>query len=431
MQIDPERIKKRTKRTVRRIQNRIRKQKKKIRRILYRIRQQKIVHRVQNKVRNQEIFRKIQINAGRSFRRARRFASAKLEPLRIRLKDLFKDVPPALPISMAMLLFLFIALALMGRIEPDHGGQGENEPSSVSENISENTSENTSEKEEKEGGVDSTEQDSALKLAVQSILSHTIREVVDLKEGAEQTMRGNFMEILDKGRGASYELPSESWRPLWEETRRERREQLSQDPFLLLVNKWHYQPDGYEVEPVTLPNGQQIGDQCYDQLMKMLEDCEKAGGTPIVCSGYRPHEYQVGLFEEQTNRWLYAGYGQEEAEALAATAVAIPGTSEHELGLAADIYSSENLNLDESQVNTFTQQWLMENCWHYGFILRYPKDKSEITGIIFEPWHYRYVGDEHARKIHSAEICLEEYLDMAEHPDEAGDSIAADYLREN
>ena len=73
----------------------------------------------------------------------------------------------------------------------------------------------------------------------------------------------------------------------------------------------------------------------------------------------------------------------------------------------------------------------MESCWHYGFILRYPKDKSEITGIIFEPWHYRYVGDEHARKIHSAEICLEEYLDMAEHPDEAGDSIAADYLKDS
>ena len=150
--------------------------------------------------------------------------------------------------------------------------------------------------------------------------------------------------------------------------------------------------------------------------MKMLEDCEKAGGTPIVCSGYRPHEYQVGLFEEQTNRWLYAGYGQEEAEALAATAVAIPGTSEHELGLAADIYSSENLNLDESQVNTFTQQWLMENSWRYGFVLRYPQDKSDITGIIFEPWHYRYVGKKHAKKIFDAGICLEEYLDETEHP---------------
>jgi D-alanyl-D-alanine carboxypeptidase len=100
---------------------------------------------------------------------------------------------------------------------------------------------------------------------------------------------------------------------------------------------------------------------------------------------------------------------------MAATAVAVPGTSEHELGLAADIYSSENMSLDESQVDTFTQQWLMEHCWEYGFVLRYPKDKNEITGIIFEPWHYRYVGKEHAEIIHKAGICLEEYLDQAEH----------------
>ena len=70
-----------------------------------------------------------------------------------------------------------------------------------------------------------------------------------------------------------------------------------------------------------------------------------------------------------------------------------------------------HLNLDESQVNTFTQQWLMENCWHYGFILRYPKDKSEITGIIFEPWHYRYVGKEHATIIKENGICLEEDIE--------------------
>jgi LAS superfamily LD-carboxypeptidase LdcB len=98
-------------------------------------------------------------------------------------------------------------------------------------------------------------------------------------------------------------------------------------------------------------------------------------------------------------------------------AVAVPGTSEHELGLAADIYSSENMSLDESQVDTFTQQWLMENCWKYGFVLRYPRAKSDITGIIFEPWHYRYVGYEHARRIHEADICLEEYLDETEHPE--------------
>lgn len=423
MQTDPERIKKRAKRTFRRIQNSIRKHKKaqrvknririqKIARSIQdRIREQKIARSVQSRLQEQKLFSDLRMTSGRAFGRVRSFAAVKLESL--------KDLSPALPASLALLLFLFIALAVMGRGDADKGGQQEKEPSSVSE------------KQENEGAPGGGDQDSSLKLAVQNILSYTIREVVDLKEGAEDTMRGNFMEILDRGQGASYKLPSESWRPLWEETRRERRDRLEQDPFLLLVNKWHYQPDGYEVEPVTLPNGQQIGSQCYDQLMKMLEDCGEAGGTPIVCSGYRPHQYQVGLFDEQTNRWLYAGYGQEEAEELAATAVAVPGTSEHELGLAADIYSSENLNLDESQVDTFTQQWLMENCWHYGFILRYPKDKSEITGIIFEPWHYRYVGYEHAEKIHRAEICLEEYLDRTEHPDEAEDSIAADYLRDS
>lgn len=232
------------------------------------------------------------------------------------------------------------------------------------------------------------------------------------------SLRRDYMEILDKGEGDSFHPGSETERALWEKVRRERKEELSRAPFLLLVNKWHYLPEDYSMEPVTLPNGQMIGSDCYEPLMQMLEDCAQAGGSPIVCSGYRPHETQVYLYDEQINRWLYAGYGQEESEDLAATAVAIPGTSEHELGLAADIYSTENMSLDESQVYTFTQQWLMENCWRYGFILRYPKDKTEITGIIFEPWHYRYVGKEHARKIQEAGICLEEYLEETDHPEE-------------
>ena len=236
------------------------------------------------------------------------------------------------------------------------------------------------------------------------------------------SLRSEYMKILDRGEGDSFHPGSETERKLWETVRARRKKELSEDPYLILVNKWHYLPDDYEADPVTLPNGQMIGNQCFEPLMKMLEDCAEAGGTPIVCSGYRPHDKQVYLFGEQINRWLYAGYGQEDAEDLAATAVAIPGTSEHELGFAADIYSSENMSLDESQVQTFTQQWLMENCWRYGFVLRYPKDKSDITGIIFEPWHYRYVGDKHAQKIHQAGICLEEYLDETDHPEPTEDS---------
>ena len=255
----------------------------------------------------------------------------------------------------------------------------------------------------------------ALANAFRGLFSRAQEAAGVLKQQAEDTIRSEYMEILDSGKGAEFTPESGAQERLWEQVREERREKLQEEPLLLLVNKWHYLPEDYEVEAVDLDNGQQISSICYDQLMEMLGDCAEAGGTPIVCSGFRPHEKQVFLFDEQIRRWLNQGYGQEEAEAMAATAVAVPGTSEHELGLAADIYSSENMSLDESQVDTFTQQWLMEHCWEYGFVLRYPKDKNEITGIIFEPWHYRYVGKEHAEIIHKAGICLEEYLDQAEH----------------
>ena len=253
-----------------------------------------------------------------------------------------------------------------------------------------------------------------LAAAFRGIMEGADEAAVSARDQARQSLRDQYRAILDEGMGASFVPETEYGKKLWEEVRQQRREELEKDPFLILVNQWQYLPEGYEADPVDLPNGQRIDDDCYESLMQMLADCSAAGGTPIVCSGYRPHWYQENLFDAQINRWLYAGYGQEDAEALAATAVAIPGTSEHELGLAADIYSTENMDLDESQVYTLTQQWLMENSWRYGFVLRYPKDKSEITGIIFEPWHYRYVGKEHAKKIYDAGICLEEYLDLVQ-----------------
>ena len=94
----------------------------------------------------------------------------------------------------------------------------------------------------------------------------------------------------------------------------------------------------------------------------------------------------------------------------AATVVAMPGTSEHELGLAVDLVDTDYPYLDEAQENTDTQKWLMENSWRYGFILRYPNDKSEITGIIYEPWHYRYVGKETAKAIYESGLCMEEFF---------------------
>ena len=109
--------------------------------------------------------------------------------------------------------------------------------------------------------------------------------------------------------------------------------------------------------------------------------------------------------------WLTAnkGMSEDEAKVEAAKTVAIPGTSEHQLGLAVDIVDANMQDLTDEQENTETQKWLMANSWRYGFIHRYPNDKTDITGIIYEPWHYRYVGKAAAQDIFNRDITLEEY----------------------
>lgn len=184
---------------------------------------------------------------------------------------------------------------------------------------------------------------------------------------------------------------------------------------LTLVNPWNYIPADYTVELVSVNKDHQIAKAAYSSLMQMMIDCENAGHQPVICSSYRTQEYQESLFQRKLDRLLEDPeneYTEEEARIVAARSVAVPGTSEHQLGLAADIIDNRNWNLDESQAQMPTQQWLMENSWRYGWILRYPNEKSELTGIIYEPWHYRYVGKEVAAEIHDLDICLEEYLLM-------------------
>ena len=108
--------------------------------------------------------------------------------------------------------------------------------------------------------------------------------------------------------------------------------------------------------------------------------------------------------------WITQGYTPLEAYEETAKSVAIPGTSEHATGLALDITSAEFPELDDRQAETAESQWLADNCWKYGFILRYPPEKSEITKIVYEPWHYRYVGKEAAKEITEQGVTLEEYL---------------------
>ena len=181
-----------------------------------------------------------------------------------------------------------------------------------------------------------------------------------------------------------------------------------------LVNPWNYVPEGYTVELTSINEDHKIASVAYADYREMMEDCKNTGMEPVVCSSYRTQAYQEGLFRNKIERVLEENpdCSPEEARAAAAMVVAVPGTSEHQLGLAIDIVDNRNWNLDETQAEMPTQQWLMENSWRYGWILRYPNEKSEITGIIYEPWHYRYVGRDVAAEIHSLGICLEEYLLM-------------------
>lgn len=143
----------------------------------------------------------------------------------------------------------------------------------------------------------------------------------------------------------------------------------------------------------------------------MMDDCRKEGYSPIICSSFRTNQKQRELFKKQVSEYMSQGLSEQDAKAEAAKSVAIPGTSEHELGLAVDIADINNQNLISGMESQPVQQWLMENCWKYGFILRYPPDKSDITGIVYEPWHYRYVGYGAAKYIYENNLTLEEYLE--------------------
>lgn len=176
--------------------------------------------------------------------------------------------------------------------------------------------------------------------------------------------------------------------------------------YLLLVNEWNAMPDDFDIETAEVEGGYEVDARVKDALKEMLSDCREAGYSPQIISSFRTRSTQQWLYDHTANK----------------ADTAIPGHSEHECGLAADIIDSSSAGwsdpLIDAQEDLPAQKWLMEHCQDYGFILRYPKDKEDVTGIIYEPWHYRYVGKEHAVNIMSNGICLEEYLrDMGNYYD--------------
>lgn len=181
---------------------------------------------------------------------------------------------------------------------------------------------------------------------------------------------------------------------------------------LILVNRDSYIPDDYQVELTELSNGKKVDSRIYPELQEMFNDARAQGYGLFVREGYRTQEEQQQLMDEKIEAYENEGKSKSEAKKLAEQWVAIPGTSEHQLGIAVDINADTTKSSSDDVYN-----WLAENAHTYGFIKRYPSNKTDITGVINELWHYRYVGKEAASKIYSQGICLEEYIDTLGYTD--------------
>ena len=193
------------------------------------------------------------------------------------------------------------------------------------------------------------------------------------------------------------------------------------------MNPWNYVPEDYVPDLVHVNRFHAYSDleviaECYEPLMQMLSDCQAAGYGTYIVSAYRTQQFQTSNSQRKVNEFINQGYDVETAKILAAQVVAIPGTSEHQLGMAVDIVDKNWPYLNNAQADMPAQKWLMEHCWEYGFILRYPAGKTQVTGIIYEPWHYRYVGKELAAELHACGLTLEEYL--AELTEEVAETVS-------
>lgn len=189
----------------------------------------------------------------------------------------------------------------------------------------------------------------------------------------------------------------------------------SQDSFspddwkLILINKQHPIPDDYDFVLGSLSGSMKCDERIISDLLSMVKAAKEDGVKLVICSPYRDPDRQKMLFEKKINSYMKKGYSYMDAYKLSSQAVTVPGASEHQVGLAIDIVTDNYTYLDDGFADTDAGMWLKEHCDEYGFILRYPKDKEYITGIEFEPWHFRYVGKPAAAVIMDNDICLEEF----------------------
>mgnify|MGYP000559618461 FL=1 len=187
------------------------------------------------------------------------------------------------------------------------------------------------------------------------------------------------------------------------------------DPLMVLVNHTSKMPDDYTFDTKECGSATAVNKTLQtvacDAFLEMQKAAAADGVTVWMQSGYRSVKYQTSLYERKTKYYLDKGYDNAAAREKAAAVVNPPGYSEHNCGLAADLNSPEHTGLDEGFEKTAAFRWLCEHAGDYGFILRYPKDAEDKTEIIYEPWHWRYVGVENAAKINASGLCFEEYIE--------------------
>ena len=187
------------------------------------------------------------------------------------------------------------------------------------------------------------------------------------------------------------------------------------DPLMVLVNHTSKMPDDYTFDTKECGSATAVNKTLQtvacDAFLSMQKAAAADGVTVWMQSGYRSVKYQTSLYERKTKYYLDKGYDNATAKEKAAAVVNPPGYSEHNCGLAADLNSPEHTGLDEGFEKTAAFRWLCEHAGDYGFILRYPKDAEDKTEIIYEPWHWRYVGVENAAKINASGLCFEEYIE--------------------
>ena len=187
------------------------------------------------------------------------------------------------------------------------------------------------------------------------------------------------------------------------------------DPLMVLVNHTSKMPDDYTFDTKECGSATAVNKTLQtvacDAFLSMQKAAAADGVTVWMQSGYRSVKYQTSLYERKTKYYLDKGCDNATAREKAAAVVNPPGYSEHNCGLAADLNSPEHTGLDEGFEKTAAFRWLCEHAGDYGFILRYPKDAEDKTEIIYEPWHWRYVGVENAAKINASGLCFEEYIE--------------------